>query len=76
MNATNIILPTRYGWEPFRTLSNDERLAAWASKYFCAGHHRRPRVSTATNASGSLATHSEATQPDRGLRTNSSEVTP
>ena len=28
--------------EAIRPLSNDDRLAHWASKYFAAGHHRRP----------------------------------
>ncbi len=55
MNAATaqVIMPTGNGWESFRTLDNDERRAAWASKYFAAGHHRRPRTnSTATNPQG------------------------
>ena len=28
--------------ESIRPLSNDERRACWAAKYFCAGLHRRP----------------------------------
>ena len=39
MNA--YIMPTGFGWEPYRTLDNDERLASWAAKYYSAGHHRR-----------------------------------
>lgn len=33
--------------EATRPLSNDERMAGWASKYFLAGHHRRPRNTSA-----------------------------
>lgn len=39
MNA--YIMPTGFGWEPYRTLDNDERLASWEAKYYSAGHHRR-----------------------------------
>ena len=28
--------------ESIRVPSNDERIAAWAAKYFGAGYHRRP----------------------------------
>lgn len=36
-----------YEYESIRPLSNDERRAAWAARYFSAGYHRipsKPRV--------------------------------
>ena len=52
--TAQVIIPTRFGWEPYRSLDNDERLACCASKYFSAGHHRRPRTDyTARNPQGS-----------------------
>ena len=40
----SVLIHTRaYEYESIRPLSNDERRAEWASKYFAAGHHRTPR---------------------------------
>jgi len=54
MNNANaqVVMPTGSGWEPYRTLGNDERLACWAAKYYSAGHHRRI-YSTARNPQAS-----------------------
>lgn len=54
MNAdtARAIMPTGYGWEPYRTLSNDERYAQWAQFYFGHGHHRARNDSTATTPAG------------------------
>lgn len=30
-------------WAAIRPLSNDERRAMWASRYFAQGHHRTPQ---------------------------------
>ena len=43
------IMPTGQGWEPYRTLSNDERYGQWAMQYFGCGHHRARNDSTARN---------------------------
>lgn len=49
MNAdtARAIMPTGQGWEPYRTLSNDERRGQWAMQYFGCGHHRARNDSTA-----------------------------
>lgn len=47
---TTITHPKPYGvvvhartWSAIRPLSNDERRAMWASRYFAQGHHRSPQ---------------------------------
>lgn len=42
-----LALIQRGTWEGCRPLSADERLAAWAARYYSAGHHRergKPRI--------------------------------
>lgn len=74
--TAQVIIPTRFGWEPYRTLDNDERLACWAAKYYSAGHHRRI-YSTARNpqASDTAAKRQDCAlsdplfpKPERGAR--------
>lgn len=50
MNAdtARAIMPTGNGWEPYRTLTNDERRGQWAMAYYGYGHHRP----TATTPAG------------------------
>lgn len=70
MNAdtARAIMPTGNGWEPYRTLENDERLACWASQYFSAGHHRRPRTdSTARNPQASDTAAKRQGSEDRAI---------
>ena len=38
----SILMHATHRAESIRTPTNDERIAAWAVKYFGAGHHRRP----------------------------------
>ena len=42
MSALRIPLMHARDLESVRPLSNDERLATWAQRYFLRGHHRNP----------------------------------
>lgn len=47
MNITHLITRCDRNAETYRAPSNDERRAAWAVKYFGAGHHtkqQKPRI--------------------------------
>ena len=45
-----IVMPT-YSVETIRPLSNDERRAEWASRYFCAGNHHEQGFVVETHSS-------------------------
>lgn len=42
MNITHPIIRCDRNAETYRAPNNNERRAAWAAKYFGAGHHQQP----------------------------------
>jgi len=78
MNAdtARAIMPTGQGWEPYRTLSNDERYGQWAMQYFGCGHHRARNDSTARNPQASDTAAKRQGSEDRAITALSDPLSP
>ena len=74
MNA--YIMPTGFGWEPYRTLSNDERYGQWAMQYFGCGHHRTRNDSTARKPQASDTAAKRQGSEDRAITALSDPLFP